>query len=387
MSDSVTGNTLSFDALVQAQAAAMQVSANEASPPQSLTFSPGAILLAIAHAVSGVCLWLQAMCLNLLAYGRASTCKGADLDSWMAQFQFARIPATGATCATVVLSRFSTGQAVSLLPGGIVQTAIGNVQFTIVGDTGQSAWNAAAGAYQINSSTATCQVTVQAATLGTGGNVGAATITQFASGVLGFDTVSNTAAASGGANAETDPAFLARFWLYLQYLFRGTGPAVQYAIQTIQPGLTVTIQDGVNEAGQQTAGYFVATVDDGTGTPSTQLIAAALAQVNSVRALGIQGACHGPATLTPANIIATVVTNNPLVDGPAAYSAAMSFLQSVVLGQGVSYFKIGAAMQNASASIQELANLTLNGLQSDIVGAPTQKVTIGTITVNTEAPS
>ena len=386
MSDSINGNTQGFTAIVQAEAAAMQVSANQAPGAPVLTFTPGSVLLAIAQAVAGVALWLQAMCLNLLNYARAATCAGADLDSWMAQFQFNRIPATGAICRTVVLSRYSTGLPVTLYPGGVVQTGVGGVQFVIVGDVGQSAWNPTLGAYQINSTTSTCQVTAVAQTLGTAGNVGANSITQFASGVLGFDTVNNTGAATGGANAESDDALRARFWLYLQYLFRATGPAIQYAIMSIQPGLTVTITDGYNEANVLTPGYFFATIDDGTGSPSSALIEAAGVAANATRALGIQCAVHGPAALLSVNVIATIVTANPTIDGPAAYAAAYNFLTGCVLGTGVDYFKIGNAMASASPTIVELQSMTLNGSAAPIVGAKTQKVLPGTITVNTVAP-
>lgn len=382
MSESIQANVQGFSAIVQQQAAAMQMAANAAPGAPVLTFSPGSIWLAVCQAAAGVWLWLQGICLSLLLYGRASTCVGVDLDSWMAQFQFTRIPATGAICRTILLSRYTTGTQVDLSPGGVVQTAVGGIQYVIIADPAQPTWDVATQTYNIGTTDSSCQVTAQATTLGAVGNVVAGAINQFGSGVIGFDTVTNTGAASGGANAEADPAFLARFWLYLQYLFRATGPAVIYAIQTIQPGLAVTITDGYNEAGQLTPGYFFATVDDGSGSPSAALIAAAATQAYNTRALGINSAAHGPNVLT-VSVIATVVTSNALVDGPAANQAIVNFFAGIVLGGGADYFRLGTAIQNASQTITELSTLTLNGVAAPIAGLPRQKIEVGTITVNT----
>jgi hypothetical protein len=385
MSDTISGQVQGFDALVQQQAAAMQVEANQQPSKPALSFTPGAILLAIAQAVAGIALWLQASILNLLLVARAATSNGPDLDSWMAQFQVTRIPATAANCSTVQLSRYSYTDAVTIIPGGLVMTTDGSQQFTIIADPTQAAWSAIAGGYVMGAGVSSCLVTAAASTLGLAANVAAGTITQFASGVLGADTVTNTGPATGGANAESDPALRARFWNYLQYLWRATAQAVTYAIQSIQAGLSVTIVDGYNEAGQFSPGCFVATVDDGSGNPPASLIARALVAVNATRALGIRGAVHGPTTLV-VNVAGTIITASPTQDATAAQNAVAAYFAGVSLGGGISYFRLGAVMENASSTIVETNALTLNGASGDVAGLPTQKILLGTVTISTAAP-
>jgi hypothetical protein len=384
VSGTISANTQGYTSLVQQQVAAAQMAVALKKPGVVMTFNPGSILLAIFQAVAGVALWLQGIALNLLLFGRAATSAGSDLDSWMAQFQVTRIAGVGATCNSVVLSRYSTSAAINIPPGGLIQTADGSQQFTIVADTTQSGWSVTANAYVMAAGVGSVTVTATAVGVGVSTNVAAGTITALASGIIGVDTLTNTSAAIGGMDTETDTAFRARFWLYLQYLFRATAGAVTYAIQSIQSGLTVTITDGYDTAGNLAPGTFFATVDDGSGNPPAALIAAASAQAYATRALGIQSAVYGPTVVT-ANIVATIQTNYPAVDGPAANAAAASFIGALVLGQNLPFFRLGAAMANASPTIIELSSLTINGVAADLVATSTQKINAGTITVNTEA--
>ena len=387
MSGTISNNVHGFTEIVSQECAAAQVSVATAKPGTVLTFTPGSVLLAIFQAVAGVVLWLQAFALNLLLFGRASTSVGPDLDSWMAQFHFTRIAGVQAICNTVQLSRYSTSSLVSILPGGIVQPTDGSQPFTIIAPPPgvvQSAWTPL-GFYQMNPTVGTIQVSAQAVNVGVGGNVGANVLTSFGSGIRGVDTVNNTGAATGGQVPETDAAFLARFWLYLQYLFRATGAAVTYAIQSIQSGLTVTITDGYDTMGDLAPGTFFATVDDGSGSPPAALISAAAQQAYLTRALGIQSAAYGPSVVV-ATIVATIKTSYPTSDGPAANAAAAALIATITLGQSLSYFRLGAAIAAASPTIVELAGLTINGVQADLTATVTQKIEAGTITVNTESP-
>ncbi len=61
----------------------------------------------------------------------------------------------------------------------------------------------------------TVQVPVTAVTGGVAGNVGAGSITRLASNLTGLTGVSNTLAAVGGVNAESDAVFKARFKVYV----------------------------------------------------------------------------------------------------------------------------------------------------------------------------
>jgi uncharacterized phage protein gp47/JayE len=381
MSDTISANTKGLNQIVSDQAAAAQANASAAGL-SGLDISPGSIWLVLFQAVGGVYLWLQAFALSLLAYARAATSQGADLDSWMAQFQFARIGAVAASCTTVVLTRYSASQAVTILPGGVVQTLDGSQQFAIVADTTQSAWNAMLGGYVMAAGVTSCQVTVDALVSGSGGNVAANTIVAFGSGIVGADTVNNTGAATGGTDAEADASFRARFWNYLQYLFRATGAAITYAIESIQVGAQVILTENYDEAGNWKPGYFYGTCDDGTGAPPSSFVTAAAAQADATRALGVAFGMHATTQLVvnvSAQIKVAAGFNAGTIEGTAETVAA-AFVQACVLGQNLSYFNTGVAIVNVPG-VAELVSLTLNGGIVDIQSG-LQKIVAGTVVVS-----
>src|ERR1700722_20389393 len=84
--------TFTFSDLVSNIATAIQGSASAL-----LDFTVGSVLRAIAEAVSGVVLWLQAIILQLLTLTRAATSIGSDLDSWMADYSFTRLAAVASS--------------------------------------------------------------------------------------------------------------------------------------------------------------------------------------------------------------------------------------------------------------------------------------------------
>jgi uncharacterized phage protein gp47/JayE len=381
VSGTINANTKGKDQIVSDMAAAAQAAAYQINPADPLTISPGSPFLVIFEAVSGVFLWLQAYALSLLLFARAATSNNSDLDSWMAQFQFARIGALAATCSTVILTRLSASQPVTIVPGGTVQTADGSQQFGVVVDTTQSAWNAGAGGYVMAAGTTSCQVTVQALVSGAGGNVAAGTITAFASGIVGADLVNNTGAATGGASAENDPSFRARFWNYLQYLFRATGAAIQYAVQSVQVGAEVILVENYDEAGNWRPGYFYGTCDDGSGVPPASFVTAAAAQADATRALGVAFGMHATTRLTvnvSAQISVAAGFNVGAVEG-AAQTVVAAFVQSCIQGQNLSYFSTGVVLTGVPG-VAELLTLTLTGTTADIA-AGRQKIVAGTVVV------
>ena len=84
--------TYTFNQIVSNIAAAVQASAGAA-----LNFTAGSVLRAVAEAVAGVALWLQAVALQILTLTRAATSAGADLDAWCADYGFPRLAARAAT--------------------------------------------------------------------------------------------------------------------------------------------------------------------------------------------------------------------------------------------------------------------------------------------------
>src|SRR5579884_463958 len=72
----------------------------------ALDASIGSLTLAFGQAVQGAFLWLQSFAIQILALTRASTSFGTDLDSWMADWFFTRLPAVAAT-GNATFSRFT----------------------------------------------------------------------------------------------------------------------------------------------------------------------------------------------------------------------------------------------------------------------------------------
>src|ERR1700747_69381 len=92
-----------FAQLVQNMSAAVQ-----AKNSALVDFSVGSENLAFAEAVAMVALWLEGLAVYAIAFARAQTCQGTDLDSWMAQFSFPRLSPSPSSGGGVFLRFIST---------------------------------------------------------------------------------------------------------------------------------------------------------------------------------------------------------------------------------------------------------------------------------------
>ena len=346
-----------------------------------LNFSVGSVLRAVAEAAAGVVLWLQAMILQVLTLTRASTSAGPDLDTWMADFSFLRLPANPAT-GLVTFSRFTPTQA-ALIPGGAtVRTGDNTQSYAVTASPSHPAWSAALGGYTLPAGTASVTVPVAAVVPGSGGNAQANTVTVITSAIPGVDTATNASAFITGTDAESDSAFRARFVLYLASLSKGTKAAYDAAIKGIQQGVQDTIQENTDPAGATLYGFSTITVDDGSGYPSADLLAAAGAAVEGVRALTARYAVLAP-VVVPVTISLTVAnapgTDHPTVAG-AVGSALSLAVNSLPLGVGLPYTLLPAI----AYSVDGVANVTavlLNGGTADVSATPRQVVKSASIAV------
>jgi phage-related protein len=118
-------NTQSFGAIVSNFATAVQGSASTL-----IDFSVGSILLAIGEAMGGVALWLQGLILQVAALTRAATSSGTDLDSWLAQFGFAREAAVAAITQET-FSRYTPTNSALIPVGANVTSSDGTVTFRV----------------------------------------------------------------------------------------------------------------------------------------------------------------------------------------------------------------------------------------------------------------
>jgi uncharacterized phage protein gp47/JayE len=288
-----------FSSLVQNMAAGVQSSAS-----QLLDMTAGSVTRSLLEANASVALWMQWLILQVLQSTRAATSTGQDLDSWMADMTLTRLPAVPAS-GRVVFSRF-TPLAPAFIPvGALVRTADGLQTFAVTAETSNPTWIANSNGYSIGAGIASLSVPISAQTAGQQGNVQAGSITLMATAIPGIDTVVNPAPLENGLDAEPDTAFRARFQNFVQTRSRATPLAVINAINGIQQGLVSVVQENMDAAGNPRLGSFVVTVDDGSGTPSSNLLSLVSTAVEAVRPLGSSSSVQGPTVIT-ANVALTI---------------------------------------------------------------------------------
>lgn len=380
-----TLTTYSFKQIVQNFTAAAQ-----AACAQLLDFSVGSINLALGQAGAAVALWLQALALQVLALTRAATSQGSDLDSWFADFFFFRLPAVAAT-GQVTFARAATTQVATIPVGTIVQTGDGTEQFAVAGDPAQPAYNAGLNAYVIPIGTGSILATVQATTLGSGGNVQAGTVTQLTGAISGVDSVTNGAPFTNGLDAETDAAFRARFPLFLAGLASADLAAIQSAIASVQQGLQYVIVENFDYPGTAVDnGSMFVVVDDGSGAPPSTLLALIGNAINAVRAATVrfQGA------FAPTLVVPAVVLNIRVASGFMAGAVEAAVLAAVVAAVNTTPLNAMtlfiSAIEQAALSVAGCAAVqpgatTINAAAADLTLTKVQRPRIGgaNVTVGT----
>lgn len=369
----------SFDTIVSEQALAAQAEAGD----KGLNFAEGTVFRALAEAFGTIALWLQAQALRVLAATRASTSRGADLDSWMSDYFLTRAPAAAAR-GELTFSRFTPALPALVPVGAQAKTADGTVTFTVVAQSTHFAWDASQNGYPVAPGVVHMTVPVVANTAGTAGNVDTGTITLLSSTIPGIDTVSNPVPTSGGADAETDDALRIRFRAYIGALPRATRAAVDYAVGGVQAGLSWTVLEGTRPDGSAAAAYFTLVVDNGTGAPPSDLLTRVTEAVEQVRALGVQYAVVAPQVLV-ANV-SMAITVDPTADRPSVVGkvadAIVAHINGIPLGQGLSYSRLTQIAYSASPYVQNITSVTLNGGTADISGAPRRAIRSGIVAVS-----
>lgn len=369
-------NTKDFDALVNQQATAIQ-----GQQPLLSNFNPGSILRAIIEAVAGVVMYAQNLLLAIFAMARASTSTGADLDSWMADFGLTRLPAIAATGA-VTFARFNPASAATVPVGTAVETSDGSQIFAVIADTTNPAYVPSQNAYAIGVGIGSIDITVQANTPGTGGNVVAGALNTLTSAIVGVDTVTNALAFNNGVDQESDDAFRARFQGFIGTLAQGTVAAVGQAIIDLQADLTYSITENQQYSGATDFGYFYVVVDDGTGSPPSPLLANVTVAIDQVRAAGIRFGVFGPSVLT-ANLAMTITSAAGYTHANVV-AAVVAALQAYVntLGVGVTLpFTILSFIAYGVPGVTNVSGISINSGTADLVPTAKQVVKTGTVLV------
>jgi hypothetical protein len=117
-----------FDELSQMQQNAIQANAT-INLKKTLNFTEGALLLAAVESNNGVAMWLQGVGTKLLAMSRLQTSKNEDVDSFVEQFDFTRLPSTFAT-GLVVFSRTSAVNSATIGIGQQVSSSFTDISIT-----------------------------------------------------------------------------------------------------------------------------------------------------------------------------------------------------------------------------------------------------------------
>ena len=351
-----------FSALMQTMAAAVQGAAS-----QLLDLTVGSVLRAILEANASVALWIQWLIVQVLGVARAATSTGSDLDSWMADFSFTRLPATFAQ-GSVTFSRYTPTQAAQIPVGVQVLSNDGSQAFSVIADTQNPAFDPQANLYTIGAGVASITVAAEAAIAGLAGNMQPGMVTLLGSAIFGIDSVTNTLPFAGGAAAESDSAFRSRFAIYIQSRALATPLAIESALAGIQQNLSYVIQENVDAGGNALPGSFLVTVDDGSGNPPASLISAAATAIDAVRPVGSTANVRPPVVYY-ANIgmnIGISVGANLASIISAVTVAIETAVNALPVGTALPWSRLAQVAYDASNAVANVTAITLNGTSADL---------------------
>jgi uncharacterized phage protein gp47/JayE len=371
-------NSKSFTQLVTDFATSVQARATVLTD-----FAVGSVLRALSETMASVVVWLEGLILLLLATTRASTSNGPDLDTWMADFDFYRLQAAFAG-GLVAFARFTPTMQAVVPINALVQTTDGSLRYIVVIDTTNPAYSAPLGGYVIPAGTASLNVPVTALVSGAAGNAVANSITVLAQAVQYVDTVTNPAAFTSGADAETDPAFRSRFVAYIASLSRATKAAILSAILSLKVGASAALVENADYNGTYHPGFFYAVADDGSGTPGSTFLASAANAIDAVRPFTVGFAVFAPIVVS-ANVAmtATIAAGyDPVATKALIQTNVLAYIASLTLGQTLTYTRLAQVAYDASPGVTNITGLTLNGGTADITATAKQRVLGGTVTVS-----
>jgi uncharacterized phage protein gp47/JayE len=352
-----------FATIVANSATAVQAATN-----QLLDLSTGSVLRAILEANASIALWMQWLIVRVLRATRASTSSAEDLDSWMADFGFARLPPTSAV-GIVTFSRYNTDVAVPVPPGSLVKTNDGTQIYQVYSDPSSAVWDTSSGAYVMKIGISGIDVPVIAQLPGASGNVQAGSITLISSSLPGVDTVSNAIGTYSGTDAEPDPAFRLRFNQFINSRSRATLIAIGCAITSVQQGLSYLVKENIDGSGSPRSGGFLIIVDDGSGSPSPTVLSAVYAAVDAVRPIGSLFTVKAPAILS-VDLFVCITLKAGADQGPiisAVRQTITSFVNRLPIGAGLPLTRIAQLAYDTDSNVVNVSGLLLNGGTVDII--------------------
>lgn len=337
-----------------------------------IDMSVGSVLRAIIEANAAIVLWVQWLVLLTLQTTRAATSTGVDLDSWMADFSFVRLPATVAS-GIATFSRYSAA-AVALVPvGTMVKTQDGSISFAVAADPTNPAWQATLNIYSLAAGVPSIDLPITAAIAGLSGNVLANSITLIASAIPGIDYVNNAIATSGGTDPEGDDSFRVRFTNFFAARSRATLDAIGYAISLVEPDLRYLIQENVDAIGNTRPGNMLIIVDNGTGTLSDTLLNSLSLAIETVRPIGTSLSIQPPQIIQVQVCLSIEYPSNISIASIQLQlrSAIEGYINQRGIGTTLSITRVSQLVYQNVPTILNVSNVTLNNQDMDLVAPPT----------------
>jgi hypothetical protein len=332
---------------------------------------------------------------------RLATSFGADVDTFVNQFGVYRDAASIAT-ESVSFAPNSSSSTPQVIPVGALCQDPAGLQFQVLADGTQSAYQSGVGYVIPAGSSAAITLTLGCSTAGTIGNIQAGTALTASSGLgqLTFPSGTITVGTDfdNGTDGETDAALKARFATYFASGRWGTKLAIVAAIESAQTLLTFQIGECLNTSNATQYGYFtvfVNTLGQSAGASSTTL-AAVTAAIAPIKACGIQYVVASP-SITTVPCAATLILDeayiaaNPGTTGSTISAAATSAYDAYVNSIGLSYTNSTTLLSYARVSsvlvnvpgVANISSFTLNSGTSDITAAYGYQIVAGTTTFTT----
>lgn len=373
-----TIETKTFDTLVQEEVAAVQGASSSLAD-----LSVGSLFRSLVEAFCGVVLWIQGIALKIASLTRFASSSGEDADSWAADYGFTRLPAVAAT-GEVTFSRFTATSQAAIPVGTLVETADGSQQFAVMADTTQVAYDAASGSYLIAAGTMNCDASVQAVVPGATGNSSAGSVTVLTSAVPYVDTVTNALAFTNGEDEEPDTSFRVRFVAWVASLSKATPAAIKNAVYNLQRGMAYELVENELYDGTSRRGYFYVVVDDGSGSPSSTVLASVANAIDAVRPVGGDFGVFSPVVVSAnVSMILTTASGYTHADIVSEVTAALSsFINTLPLGTALAYSRLAQVAHDASAGVLSATGVTLNGGTADLAATAKQVIKAGTLTIS-----
>lgn len=370
--------TKTFSTLVSDYVAAVQSASSVL-----VDFAIGSIMRAAAEAQAYVVIWLESLILLLLQTTRAATSSGPDLDTWVNDFGLTRLPPK-ASNGPVIFARFTPTMQAVVPVGYVVQSSDGTQQYTVDADSTNPAYNATLGGMVIAAGTSSVTVNVTAVNAGSATNAAIGGINTLMQAIPYVDTVTNAAAFTNGADAETDSALRARFISYIANLSKATKSAIGYALLSLQTGVTYSLVENYAYNGTYQPGFFYAVVDDGTGNPSSDFLASASNAIDAVRPFTSAYAVFAPVVVdATVSMTATIAAGyDPTATKALAQTAVADYINALTLAETLPYTRIAQIAYDASPGITNIGSVLLNGGTADLTATAKQVIKSAGVTVS-----